>query len=85
MLSIHSYLSQHKPAKFHVTSRECFNLTNVIPGSLAIHVSNESNGEDIRKFIEWKIANKMRERQLTEDDTVFNVIKKELNERTDRM
>jgi hypothetical protein len=45
----------------------------------------EYHREDIRKFINWKIEEKMRERKLTENERVLQDIKSKLNERADRM
>lgn len=77
-------ISQHGPRVF-ISGREDLDVTNAIPGSVAIRISNEDNKEDIRRFIEWRIEEKMRERQLTEKESVLQEIKSKLNERADHM
>jgi hypothetical protein len=77
-------MSQHGPRVF-ISGREGLDVTNAVPGSTAIRISNEDHKEDIRRFIDWRIEEKMRERQLTEKESVLQEIKSKLNERADRM
>ena len=50
-----------------------------MPDSTAMVISDENNREDICKFIEWRIGEKMRERQLTEKKGGLRDIKSKLN------
>jgi hypothetical protein len=56
-----------------------------IPSSKRLVISDEDNRGDICRFIEWKIGEKMRERRLTEKESVLEEIKSRLNEKADRM
>jgi hypothetical protein len=77
-------LSQHGTRVF-ISGRETLEVTNSIPDSIAVVISDEDNREDIRRFIEWKIEAKMREKQLTEKESVLQDVKRELNEKADHM
>ena len=68
-----------------ISGREALDVTNSIPGSIAVVISDENNREDICKFIEWRVEEKMRERQLTEKKSLLQDIKRRLNEKADRM
>ena len=76
--------SQRGPRIF-ISGREALDVASSIPGSNMIRILEEYHKEDIRKFINWKIKEKMRERKLTEDARVLQDIKSKLNERADRM
>ena len=77
-------VSQHG-ARIFISGREALDVTNSISNSTAIVISDEDNREDICRFIEWRIEEKMRERQLTEDESVLQEIKRELTDKADRM
>jgi uncharacterized protein (DUF1330 family) len=77
-------MSQHG-TKVFISGREALDVTNSISNSIAIVMSDEDNREDICRFIEWRIGEKMRERQLTEKKSVLRDIKRKLNEKADRM
>jgi hypothetical protein len=77
-------MSQHGTRIF-ISGREALDVTNSISNSIAVVISDEDNREDISRFIEWRIREKMRERQLTEKESVLQGIKSELNEKADRM
>ena len=71
--------------RIFISGREALDVASSIPDSNMIRISEEHHKEDIRKFINWKIEEKMRERKLTEDKRVLRDIKSKLNERADRM
>ena len=77
-------MSQHGTRVF-ISGRESLDVTNSIPDSIAVVISDENNREDIRRFIEWRIGEKMRERLLTEKKSLLQDIKNKLNEKADRM
>jgi len=77
-------MSQHGTRVF-ISGRESLDVTNSIPDSIAVVISDENNREDIRRFIEWRIGEKMRERQLTEKKSLLQDVKSKLNEKADRM
>jgi hypothetical protein len=77
-------MSQHGTRVF-ISGRESLDVTNSIPDSIAVVISDENNREDIRRFIEWRIGEKMRERQLTEKKSLLQDIRSRLNEKADRM
>jgi hypothetical protein len=77
-------ISQHGTRVF-ISGRESLDVTNSISNSIAVVISDEDNKEDICRFIEWRIEEKMRERQLTEKESVLQDIKNKLNEKADRM
>lgn len=78
-------VSHHAPPRIFISGREGLNVPNFIQGSATIRVSNEDSKGDIYRFIEWRINEKMQERQLTEDENVLQDVKSKLNERADRM
>jgi hypothetical protein len=71
--------------RIFISGRDALDVTNSIPSSIAIVISDEDNREDICRFIEWRIGEKMSERQLTEKESVLQDIKSKLNEKADRM
>ncbi len=71
--------------KVFISGREALDVANSIPGSITVVISDENNREDICRFIEWRIEEKMRERQLTEKKSLLRDIKRKLNEKADRM
>ena len=71
--------------KVFISGREGLNVTAAIPDSIAICISNEDNREDIHRFIDWRIEEKMLEKQITEKECVLQDIKSKLNERADYM
>jgi len=77
-------ISQHG-TKVFISGRESLNVRNFISDSFTIHISNEDVREDIHWFIERRIEEKMRERPLTETESVLQDIKTKLNEKADRM
>ncbi|KAK2793669.1 hypothetical protein FQN51_001181 [Onygenales sp. PD_10] len=74
-----------KGSRVFISGRDCLDVEHSIPGSIRISIADEDNSEDINNFINWKIEEKMLERQLTEDESVLQEIKNELNKRADRM
>ncbi|KAK2807307.1 hypothetical protein FQN50_005461 [Emmonsiellopsis sp. PD_5] len=68
-----------------ISGRDSLDVKHSIPGSILIHIADGDNKEDINNFINWKIEEKMLERQLTEDESVLQEIKNELNKGADRM
>lgn len=84
VLKIFRKITPHGPS-FFVSGRESLGVANSIPGSIVICISEEGSRKDIRKFIEWKIEEKMRERQLTESESVLQDIKNKLNGKADCM
>lgn len=77
-------MSQQAP-KIFISGREVLDIKNSIQGSAAVVILGEDTRDDIRRFIEWRIEEKMRERQLTEKESVLQDIKNKLNEKADRM
>jgi len=77
-------MSQHGKKVF-ISGREALDVTKSIPDSIAVVISDENNRQDIRRFIEWRIGEKMREKQLTEKESVLQDIKNKLDEKADRM
>jgi hypothetical protein len=71
--------------KVFISGREALDVKNAIPGAITVVISDKNNREDIRRFIEWRIEEKMRERQLTEKKGLLQDIKRKLNEKADRM
>lgn len=71
--------------RLFISGREVLDVRNSINGSVEIPISSSDTVDDIRRFIEWKIAEKMRERQLTEDKAMLSEVKRSLNDKADRM
>jgi len=78
-------MGSRRGPRIFISGREALDAASSIPGSNTIRISEEYHKEDIRKFINWKIEEKTRERKLTEDERVLQDIKSKLNERADRM
>jgi hypothetical protein len=83
-------MGSRRGPRIFISGREALDVASSIPGSNVICMSEEYHKEeyhkeDIRKFINWKIKEKMRERKLTENKRVLQDIKSKLNERADRM
>jgi hypothetical protein len=76
--------SQHGIRVF-ISGRETLDVTNSISNSISIVISDKDNRDDICRFIEWRMEEKMRERRLTEKESVLQEIKRKLNEKADRM
>lgn len=85
VLKIFRKMMLHDDTRVFISGRETLDVTNSMPDAVAIVVSDGSNGEDISKYIEWRIEEKMRERQLTEKQSVLEDIKTKLNEKADQM
>lgn len=71
--------------KVFISGREVLDAKTSIQGSTTIVVSEENTRDDIRRFIQWRIEEKMHERQLTETESVLQDIKTKLDERADQM
>lgn len=68
-----------------ISGREVLDVRNSIDGSVELPISSSDTVDDIRRFIDWKIAEKMRERPLTQDNDLLNEVKHRLNDKADRM
>jgi hypothetical protein len=71
--------------KVFISGRESLDVTSFTLYATTIHISDEDNREDIRKFIDWRTEGKMQERRLTETESVLQDIKNKLNEKADHM
>ena len=71
--------------RFLVSGRESLDITQSIPSSVKISISERHAKEDVQAFVNWKIAEKMQERQLTENSRLLEEIKTTLIEKADRM
>ena len=78
-------MGSRRGPRIFISGREALDVASSVPGSNMIRILEEYHREDIRKFINWKIEEKMRERKLTENKSVLQDIKSKLNERADRM
>jgi hypothetical protein len=71
--------------RIFVSGRELLNVSNSIKDSTELPISSSDTLDDIRRFIDWKIDEKMRERPLTESKDMLTEVKRRLNEKADRM
>lgn len=71
--------------KIFISGREILNVTNSIKDSIELQISSSDALDDIRRFIDWRMDEKMTERVLTENTGVLEEVKRRLNERADRM
>ena len=78
-------MGSRRGPRIFISGREALDVASSIPGSNTIRILEEHHKQDIRKFINWRIEEKMRERKLTEDKRVLRDIKRKLNGRADRM
>ncbi|KAL3440618.1 hypothetical protein BJX65DRAFT_26209 [Aspergillus insuetus] len=68
-----------------VSARDGIDLVQAIPQTIIIAIADQGVDNDIRKFIDWQIAEKFRDRTLTEDGALLRDIKTKLAERADHM
>jgi hypothetical protein len=85
VLKIFQKMTSQPGTKVFISGREALDVTNAIPGAITVVISDKNNREDICRFIEWRMEEKMRERQLTEKKSLLQDIKRKLNEKADRM
>ncbi|KAL3461840.1 nucleoside phosphorylase domain-containing protein [Aspergillus heterothallicus] len=68
-----------------VSARDGIDLVQAIPQAITIPIAGQGIDDDIRKFIDWKIAERSCDRTLTEDGALLRDIKIKLVERADHM
>ncbi|KAH8432790.1 uncharacterized protein LDX57_010417 [Aspergillus melleus] len=78
-------ISKLRSVKVFVSGREGLDMTGAIPGCATINIADDGNNDDLRAFVDWKIQIKMKERQLTESESVLQEIKAKLLERAGHM
>ena len=85
VLKVFRRMTSQQCLRLFVSGRESLDIQQSIHGSSTINISYEDAKEDIRKFVNWKIEEKMHERQLTEDKGLLRDIKTILVDKADRM
>ncbi|KAL4782688.1 hypothetical protein BJX76DRAFT_358742 [Aspergillus varians] len=88
MLEVFAILRQmisQNNSRILVSGRDGIDLIQAIPRAVTIAVANQGNEDDIRKFIDWKIDEKSRDRPLTSDTALLQDITAKLLERADCM
>lgn len=73
-------MQKHDSHRVLVSGREDLHVKDFMADSITLRISNDDNKEDIRKFIEWRLEEKMLERRLTENEYVLRDIQSKLNE-----
>jgi hypothetical protein len=71
--------------KIFVSGRKILEVGNSIEGSIELPILSTDTIDDIRRLIDWKIDEKMRERRLTESQDMLDEVKRRLNDKADRM
>ena len=71
--------------KILISGRETLNLKTAFSDVVELPISNEDIIQDIRRFIDWRIDEKMKQRRLTETTEVVEEIRECLNDKADRM
>lgn len=85
ILEVFRRLIKQSNTRVFIVGRESLDIKRSIPDSSTIYISQEYIKDDIREFVERKIEDKMRERQLTEQENLVRDIKETLIELADRM
>ena len=85
VLRVFRRLTLRGEVRFLVSGRESLDVTQSISGSIKISISEKHAREDVQEFVNWRIAERMQERQLTENSRLLEEIKKTLIDKADRM
>ena len=85
VLRVFRILVSQQGLRIFVSGRESLDIQQSIPGSSLVYISNNDAKEDICKFVEWKVEEKMHERQLTEDKSLLRDVKTTLVDKADCM
>lgn len=78
-------LVQTSRHRIFISGREVLDVGNSIEGSVELPISSLDTIVDIRRFIDWRIDEKMRERLLTGNKDMLEKVKRRLNDKADRM
>ncbi|OJJ38129.1 hypothetical protein ASPWEDRAFT_48463 [Aspergillus wentii DTO 134E9] len=71
--------------KVLISGREDLDVAQFVSGCIKMTMSENDTRRDIRRFIEWKIEEKMWERELTKDQSLLQDVKSKLNGNAERM
>lgn len=71
--------------KVLISGRESLDVKSFIQDLVTTTISGVETKKDIRQFIDWKLAEKLQERRLTEEEKVLQNIKDKLNDKADQM
>ena len=85
VLSTFNAVIEQPGVKVLISGREVLNVTNAIPVSIRINISGDENRDDIGKFIDFRITEKMRERQITRSVDLLDQIKVTLYQEAKQM
>ena len=85
VLKIFSGLALQGGVRLLISGRESLDVIRAISSFIMVSVPEEHAREDVRKFVNWKIEEKMQERQLTENSGVLEEVKMTLIDKADRM
>ncbi|PLB54061.1 hypothetical protein P170DRAFT_7759 [Aspergillus steynii IBT 23096] len=66
--------AEQSPVRIFVSGREGLDLPGAIPNCNTINMADEGSKADLRAFVEWKIHMKVKERQLTENESILEEI-----------
>ncbi|KEF54086.1 uncharacterized protein A1O9_09881 [Exophiala aquamarina CBS 119918] len=78
-------VSQAGIHRVFISGREILSVSNSVKDSVELPISSSDSLSDIRRFIDWRIDEKMAERPLTEKTEILEEVKRCLNEKADRM
>lgn len=78
-------LVQTSKHRVFISGREVLEVGNSIESSVELPISSLDTIVDIRRFIDWRIDEKMRERLLTGNKELLDEVKRRLNDKADRM
>ena len=71
--------------RIFISGRETLHVSNSIKDTVELPISSSDTMEDIRRFIDWRVEEKMTERSLTEHSAILEDVKRTLNDKADRM
>ncbi|KAI9036894.1 uncharacterized protein KD926_001209 [Aspergillus affinis] len=78
-------ISRQRSVKVFLSGREGLDLPRAIPSCATINIADDGSNDDLRAFVEWKIQTKLKERQLTENESVLQEIRERLLEKAGHM
>ena len=81
---VRSILAKSKSRAF-ISGRESLDIKTSVPDTITIDISDTEISSDISEYIDWKVKEKMQEREITQDQEVIEKMIMRLSERADQM
>jgi hypothetical protein len=85
VLSVFKKLIAQSSARVFIACREEINVIGVIKGSVRLRITPENTRDDLELFIDDQLETMQSYHQISDNENMLNIIKKELMKRADRM